>query len=161
MRLLSCMALVSACGLAVYAAPAGAQSNNVRISGLSDLAFGSLTSGVDATRTENVCTFSATATKGYRITASGSGSSNAFTLANGTATLAYEVQWNKLSSQSSGSNLTPNVALTGQTSTATQQACNSGPANSGTLIVVIRGTSTASAAGGPYAGTLTLLIGPE
>jgi hypothetical protein len=154
------LAALSACGVALCGCPAAAQSTNVRISGLTDLAFGSLTGG-DVVRSENVCVFSSTGTKGYRVTASGSGASNAFTLANGGAALPYEVQWNKLSNQTSGTGLTPNIALTGQTSTATQQQCNSGPTSSGTLILIIRGTSASAAAGGNYAGTLTLLIGPE
>jgi hypothetical protein len=154
------LAALCACGIALIGAPAGAQSNNVRITGLADVAFGSLTGG-DVTRAQNVCAFSSTSTKGYRVTASGSGASGAFTLANGAHTLAYEVQWNKLSGQTAGTGLSPNVALTGQTSTATQQQCNSGPATSASLILIVRGTSAAAASGGNYSGTLTLVLGPE
>lgn len=154
---------VCACVLAGFVSgQAHAQSNNVRISGLSDVAFGTLPmTGADSSVSENVCAFSSTTTKGYHITASGSGSSGAFTMANGAKTLAYEVQWNKLSGQTSGSSLTANVALAGQTSTASQQACNSGPSSSGSLIVIIRGSSIASASSGSYTGTLTLVIGGE
>jgi hypothetical protein len=160
MRVRYWLAALCACGAALCGFPAGAQSNNVRITGLSDIAFGSLAGG-DVVRSENVCAFSSTSTKGYRVTASGSGASGAFTLANGGATLAYEVQWNKLSGQTSGTNVSPNVALTGQTSAATQQQCNSGPASSASLILIIRDASVAAAAGGNYSGTLTLLLGPD
>ncbi len=71
------------------------------------------------------------------------------------------MQWNKLSGQTAGTGLSPNVALTGQTSTATQQQCNSGPATSASLILIVRGTSAAAASGGNYSGTLTLVLGPE
>jgi len=154
------LAAICACGVALCGSPAGAQSNNVRVTGLTDVAFGSLTDG-DVVRAQNLCAFSSTSTKGYRVTASGSGSSGAFTLANGGSTLAYEVQWNKLTGQTAGTSLSPNVALTGQTSAATQQQCNSGPATSASLILIVRGTSAGAAAGGNYSGTLTLLIGPE
>jgi len=149
-------------GLGLCGAPAHAQSNNVRVTGLSDVAFGSITNfGADSVRTENVCAFANTATNGYRITANGSGSGGAFTLASGARTLPYDVQWNQLSGQSSGTQLSPNVALTGQVSTATQQACNSGPASSGSLIVIVRSSAVSSATAGTYSGNLTLLIGPE
>lgn len=163
MRLPSCLAILCVCGLGgLWADPAAAQASNVRITGLSDVAFGTLsTSGADAILSQSVCAYSNSATKGYRVTASGSGASGAFTLASGARTLAYEVQWNKLSGQASGSSLSPNVALTGQTSTATQQACNSGPATSGSLIVIIRGSSAGIATAGSYSGTLTLVLAPE
>jgi hypothetical protein len=57
--------------------------------------------------------------------------------------------------------LSPNVPLTGQTSTATQQTCNSGPATSASLIVVLRSTALSSATAGTYNGAVTLLVGPE
>jgi hypothetical protein len=160
MRVRNWLAALCVCGAAVSSPAAGAPSSNVRITGLTDVAFGSLTGG-DVTRAQNVCAFSNTSTSGYRITASGSGASGAFTLANSGSTLAYEVQWNMLSGQASGPSLSPNVALTGQTSAATQQQCNSGVTTSATLILIVRGTSVAAAAGGNYTGTLTLLLGPE
>ena len=155
------LAALCACGAALYGSPAGAQSNNVRITGLSDVALGTLDAVSDTKLAQNVCAFSSTATKGYRVTANGSGSAGAFTLANGGSTLPYEVQWSGSSGQSTGSSLSANVALGGFTSAATQQQCNSGPTSSASLIVIVRGTSAASAAGGSYAGTLTLLLGPE
>lgn len=154
------LAALCACGIAAFGTPAGAQSNNVRVTGLADVAFGSLTGG-DVTRAQNLCAFSSTSTKGYRVTASGSGTSGAFTLSNGGGTLAYDVQWNKLTGQTSGSSLSPNVALTGQSSAATQQQCNSGPASTASLILIVRGTAAAAAPGGNYSGTLTLVLGPE
>jgi hypothetical protein len=57
--------------------------------------------------------------------------------------------------------LSPNVALTGQTSSATQQFCNSGPASPASLILVLRGSELARARQGNYSGTLTLLIAAE
>jgi hypothetical protein len=142
--------------------PAPAQSNNVRITKLSDIAFGSLAnSNIDTITAQSICVFAATATNGYRVTAAGSAAGGAFELISGSDTLPYDVQWNSLASQSSGAQLTPNTALTGLTSLATQQTCNSGPPTSASLILIVRATTLGTAAAGTYSGSLTLLIGPE
>jgi hypothetical protein len=46
-------------------------------------------------------------------------------------------------------------------SQAKQQTCNSGPATSASLIVIIRSAALTSADAGFYSGDLTLVIGPE
>ncbi|QNP44553.1 hypothetical protein H9L15_15770 (plasmid) [Sphingomonas daechungensis] len=159
MRLL----LVLAVGLlAAAVAPSPAAAQRVRITKLSDVAFGSLTNlGVDAVRNQSVCVFSQAATRGYHVTATGSAPGGSFALLSGGNQLAYDVQWSPSAGQSSGTQLSPNVTLTGLTSTATQQSCNSGPATSASLIVVLRSTTLSNARAGSYAGTLTLVIGPE
>ena len=136
--------------------------NNVRITGLSDVAFGTIaTLSSDSVRSQSICVFSNSPTNGYNIKATGSGSGGAFTLSSGSNALAYEVQWSPLSGQSSGTTLSPNVALTGQVSSATQHACNSGPASSASLIVILRAAQLSAASAGTYSGTLTLLVAPE
>lgn len=164
-RGLPCRALKCGKGLALAAmvwssaAPAG---NNVRITGLSDVAFGTLANlSSDAVRSQNVCVFSNSPTNGYNIQATGSGSGGGFILASGGRTLAYEVQWAQLSGQTTGTQLSPNVSLTGQVSAATQPSCNSGPASSASLIVILRAGQLSTAAAGSYSGTLTLLVAPE
>lgn len=147
---------------ALVAVPAGAQSNNVRITQLSDVAFGSIANlGTDSVRTQSICVFAHTASSGYRVTASGSAPAGAFALSSGASLLVYEVQWNSAAGQTSGSTLGANVTLTGQVSTATHQTCNNGPSTSASLIVVLRSAALTSARAGSYSGTLTLLIGPE
>jgi hypothetical protein len=144
------------------AIPASAQSNNVRITQLSDVAFGSIANlGADSVRTQNVCVFAHTASSGYRVTASGSAPGGAFALSSGASLLDYEVQWNSSAGQSSGLTLSANVSLTGQISTATHQVCNNGPSSSASLIIVLRSAALTNARAGSYSGTLTLLIGPE
>lgn len=153
--------LLGAALLAFGASPASAQ-NRVRITKLSDVAFGSLSNlGADAVQAQSICVFSQTATRGYHVRAMGSGPGNALALVSGSNLLAYEVQWNQLSGQSSGTQLTSGVTLTGQISAATQQTCNSGPSTSASLILILRSTALSSAAAGSYAGTLTLILGPE
>lgn len=146
----------------VSTSAAQAQSNNVRITQLSDVAFGSIANlGVDATHSQNVCVFAHTAIGGYRVTATGSAPGGAFGLSSGTSVLPYEVQWNASSGQSSGALLSPNVPLSGLVSSATHQTCNNGPSATASLILVLRSTALSSATSGSYAGTLTVLIGPE
>jgi hypothetical protein len=146
---------------ALTASCAVADSNNVRISGLSDVAFGSVGSLADSISSQSICVYANTATRGYHISASGSSSGGAFALASGPDLLSYEVQWSPSPGQSSGTQLSPNVPLTGLVSTATQQTCNSGPAAAASLILIVRSTAASSAAAGSYSGTLSLVVGPE
>jgi hypothetical protein len=149
--------------LPVLGAPSAGVSQTVRISKLSDLSFGTITNiAVDARQSENVCVYSSSATRGYNVTATGSGAGGAFLLGSGAATLAYQVQWNASAGQTSGTALSAGTKLGGLTSTATQQICSSGAAASASLIVVIPATALGAAAGGiGYSGTLTLVIGVE
>jgi hypothetical protein len=149
----ACLALV----------PAQAFGANVQITGLGDVNFGTISNlSVDAVSAQSVCVFSDTATAGYQITATGSGSSGAFNLsASGGKRLIYQVEWNALAGQSSGTQLTAKATLTGLKSSATSATCSSGPATSASLIVIEPASALSSAIVGSYSGTLTLLIGPE
>jgi hypothetical protein len=144
----------------VQSAPASAQK--VRITNLSDVDFGTITNlQADSRRAQNICLYSNGTAGGYSVLASGSGSGSAFSLANGPSLLGYEVEWSGQSGQSSGTALSPNIPLTGQTSSATHQFCNSGPSASASLVVVLRGSQLSRARQGNYSGTLTLLIAAE
>ena len=144
------------------AVPTLAASNKVRITNLSDVAFGTVANfSVDAVRSESVCVYANTNSSGYYVTATGTGSSGAFQLSSGTASMPYVVQWSASPGQSSGVELTPNLPLTGQVSTASHQTCNNGPVSSASLIVVLRSAALSSATAGSYSGTLTLLVGAE
>jgi hypothetical protein len=145
---------------AAFAQPADAQK--VRISNLADVNFGTIANlQADSRQSQSICVYSQGAGGAYSVTASGSGGGSAFTLANGAFALPYEVQWSPASGQANGTTLSANVALSGQTSTATQQTCNSGPANSASLIVVLRSAALSQARMGSYNGTLTLVIAAE
>jgi hypothetical protein len=144
------------------AAPAFAASNKVRITKLTDVAFGTVANlALDAIRNQSLCLFADTNTGGYNITAAGTGPGGAFVLASGASSMSYEVQWSSSSGQSSGTQLAPNLPLGGQVSGAAQQTCNTGPATSASLIVILRSPALASATAGSYNGTLTLVVGPE
>ena len=150
------------CCLVLSPSQASAASNKVRITNLTDVAFGTLANlSVDAVRSQSVCLYADTNTNGYTITASGTGPSGAFQLTSGLVALAYEVQWNSAAGQSSGAQLVPNVPLASQTSGATHQTCGNGPATSASLVLVLRSSALSSARAGTYSGTLTLIVGPE
>ena len=154
--------LALAAGLAC-GGPAAAASN-VRITHLANFSFNTiadLTS--DASLPADVCVYSNSPTNGYRVTATGSGTGGAFTLApvSGSNTLAYEVQWKAQPGAQIGSALTAGTPLTGLVSSATQNQCTNGPTDSASLIVILRGSALSSATAGTYNGSLTLLIAPE
>lgn len=136
--------------------------SRVRITGLADVAFTSQDPTVAALDAQDVCVWSNTATRGYSITATGSGAASAFLLSNGSTTVPYTVQWSAAAGNTSGSALTAGTAATGLVSVASNGLCASGPANSASLIVGI-GTSDLGAmqAGTNYTGTLTLVVAPE
>jgi hypothetical protein len=142
--------------------PVPALAQKVRITNLSDVDFGTVANlQADSRRSQNICLYSNGTAGGYSVVATGSGPGSGFSLSSGPNSLPYDVEWSGQSGQSSGAALSPNVALTGQTSSATQQFCNSGPATSASLILVLRGAELARARQGNYSGTLTLLIAAE
>jgi hypothetical protein len=138
----------------------------VQISNLSDLTFADadlgpvISSGGTAQKTENVCVWSNNTDKGYFITASGSGTASAFTLASGINTpVAYGVAWAGTTGASSGTALTAATKSTKFTSTANTSTCAGG--QSATLLVSIAGAdATNMVAAASYTGTLTLLVTP-
>ncbi|WP_337847884.1 hypothetical protein [Sphingomonas sp.] len=156
-RLAVFVAVAVACG---SASPASAQL--VRITKLKNADFGTISSfGSDSKKNQNVCVYSSSLGGGYNVTATGSGSAGAFTLSGSSATLPYEVQWSGTSGQTSGTSLSPSVALTGQSSGALSSNCNVGPSTTASLIIVIRASEKSSATATSYSGTLTIMIGPE
>ena len=146
----------------VAAAPCSAAS--VQITGLQDAAFTSLDPLVDATRAQSICVFSNTVTRGYNVTARGSGAASAFTLSAGgsSPTLPYTVQWSPTAGSTSGTALAVGATLIGQKSTATNTACKTGVTASASLILILRTSDLQAALSGvSYSGTLSLTIAPE
>jgi hypothetical protein len=137
--------------------------NRVQITALNNVSFTSVDPTSNATNAQNVCVWSNTSTKGYSVTATGSGTAGAFTLASGAlAPVPYSVQWSQSTGQTTGTALSKSVALTGQLSTATRPTCNSGPATTASLVVGIAATDLQNMVSSTsYTGTLTLLVAPE
>lgn len=149
------------CTFLLPQAPAFAE-DKVRISGLSDVSFGTITNfAADSQRSQSICVYAKSAVNNYRVTASGTGSGGTFALSSGSDALPYDVQWSDTSGQTSGAQLSANVPLTGQTSTATRDDCSKGPATTASLIVIVRSAAITSALAGSYTGSLTIVIAPE
>jgi hypothetical protein len=118
------------------------------------------------TLSEDVCVYSTRPSGGYTVLATGSGSGGAFTLANGTSSLAYGVTWNDGgvgSLSSTGETLTANTISNPQINAATTSStCNGNtPGPTARLIIGITNAAMSSAPSGSYVGTLTLLITPN
>lgn len=136
--------------------------NRAQITGLTDMTFAPTDLTVLASSAENVCVWSNTSLKKYNITATGSGASNAFTLAAAALTIPYSVEWAATTGQTSGTGLTSGTPLTAQVSTATKPSCSSGPVTTSSLVVKIAATDLQSMVGSTaYTGTLTLVVAPE
>ena len=146
---------------ALLCIPGEAFAQQARITGLIDFTYGTLTLASDQTLTQNVCVYTQGSGRRYDVTASGSGAGSAFTLANGGATLAYEVQWNASANQSSGTAMTPNVALVNLRHNNVNQTCSGNTRPTATLITIVRATTASAATSGNYSGTLTLVIAPN
>ena len=132
----------------------------VQIGGLTDIAFGTVDPSSAASQSEDVCVWSNMSGRGYQVTATGSGASNAFTLTDGTNTLPYSVEWAGSTGQSSGTALTSGSALTGLTSTALNPTCASG-SKTASFFVKMNATSLQAAVASSYTGTLTLVVAPQ
>jgi hypothetical protein len=139
---------------ALAAAPAVAQQ--VQLTHLSDVAFGTISNlGVDQVQSQSVCAYSGLLGGRYSVSATGSGTGGAFTLASGSATMPYEVQWSGTAGQTSGTAMTPGAALTGQTMLLSCPVLGSSDAS---LILVLRALALSSATAGNYSGTLTIIL---
>jgi hypothetical protein len=150
----------------VVPSPACAQ-NRASITGLTDVAFGTIVSPIDQSNSQNVsiCSYQNgfwgyIFPNPYSVVATGSGSGGAFTLASGAATLAYDVRWSDTANQTTGIQLQPGLAASGFGNAATHYTCDSNPDNA-SLIVTIRAAQLATAAAGTYSGTLQIMISPN
>ncbi len=137
--------------------------NRVQITGLTDIDFSNHDPLTQATASQSNCVWSNTATKGYTITATGSGTAGAFTLASAALTpVNYTVLWNQTAAQTTGTALTAATASTGFVSTATRPGCTQAPSTSSSLTVQIApGEMQNMASLTNYTGTLTLLVNPQ
>ncbi len=163
---LNLLILGAACVAMISATQADATTNQVRISGLSDVAFGTITNfASDDVSSQSVCVYSKSPPQNhYSVTANGSGSGGTFVLSSATGTLAYEVQWNATANETVGTQLLANQALTGQQAVAggpSADDCSKGPPTTASLIVILRSAAIIAASSGDYTGTLTLLVAPE
>ncbi len=136
--------------------------SRVQITGLTDITLANVDPGAEARKPQDTCVWSNTATKGYTITATGSGTGGAFTLASGALTpVTYAVAWSQQSGQTTGTALVPATASAGFVSTAVLPGCATAPTTTSSLVVSIAPAQLQTMASlTSYTGTLTLLVNP-
>jgi hypothetical protein len=135
--------------------------SRVQISNLTDVDLTNSELGSVASRPQSPCVWTNTATKSYTITASGSGTGNAFTLAAGQlAPISYAVQWAGTTGQTTGTALTPAAASSSFVSTALLPGCTVAGSSASLIVTVAPGQLETMASATPYTGTLTLLVNP-
>lgn len=132
-----------------------------RITDLDDIDLGTWNGTTGLSAADNICVWSTT--RGYQITASGSGTAGAFTLTDGTDTIAYSVAWDDAAGAASGTALATGTALTAQASGATSATCQGGTTPTATVLVSVSQTDLEAATfnSAVYSGTLTLVVAPE
>lgn len=146
--------------LMLLASVAPAWAQQAKINALSDIAFGDLgNTSVDVSQAQNLCVYASN--NNYTIKATGSGAGGAFALRSGTSNLPYEVQWGFASGLTSGTKLSPGVALGGRSSGSPNIFCYFNSGSSASLIVTLRAANFSVASAGNYSGTLTLLVSPN
>lgn len=161
-KLLIATAAAAALIGAMSATPAHAQQ--VRITGLTDVSFGTIVAAGDQSISQNVCAYSSQGFfggAGYSVRATGSGSGGAFLLASGASALPYEVQWADSPNQTGGTSLTAGSLTTGFGNSAVFQTCFLQAQGTASLTVIIRAAQISAATAGNYSGVLQITIVPE
>jgi hypothetical protein len=130
-------------------------ANEVKISNLSDIVLPGFT-GTDVSGTSAACVYRNAGTT-YNITATGSGAANAFTLTDGTNTVAYGVTYDDGSGATA---LATGVALAADGAEGVDDDCSTAGANNGSIEVTVTAAAAAGLPAATYSGTLTLLVAP-
>jgi hypothetical protein len=140
----------------------------VRISNLQDLTVNQWVDGDGPVQlTNDVCVYSTRPNGGYKITAHGDGTGNAFTIKDAANDIMpYTVAWNSAgvgALSNTGAALTTGTQSAALTHAATDSSTCAGatPGATARLIVNIAEASMVAATDGDYAGTLTMLVTPN
>lgn len=147
-----CLVLLSA-GILMTAKKAYAL---VRISNLSDFAFGSWSGTGSPTATDSICIYDTAANPTYRLRFRGSGSGFAFTMTNGATTVAYGVEYR--GSTGSFVTVTANADATYGNAHSSSSTCGGVP--NGSIRVTIPEANLQAVPAGNYTGTITILLRP-
>lgn len=123
----------------------------VQISDMNDFAFGNYSGTGNLSDTDDVCIYR-NGTGDYTVTATGSGTGNAFTMTDSTDTIAYSVSLD-------GTALTAGTSVNQSGADASSADCGGTPNK--TLAVSISEADLQAAQAGSYTGTLTLLVAPN
>ena len=132
--------------------PRSAESQSVRISGMSDLSLGTWMGSGDLTNQATLCIYTL-GNANYSIRATGNGAGSAFTLSSGGSTVAYEVYF-----KDSGSFVQLTSGTRGNFTDANTTTDGCGGVNNATIKVVATAAALSAATAGSYSGTVTLLL---
>lgn len=141
----------------------GAAAQSARVAGLADVDFGTVVTLSDQTRSQSivVCSYRNNPQRlPYSVTAVGSGTGGAFSLASGSGSLPYDVQWSDAPAQTSGMALQPGTPASGFNNAATGFACPQQPVTA-SLTLRIRAADLAVAQAGTYSGSLQITVAPQ
>ncbi len=128
----------------------------IKISNLNDIDLGTWSGTGDMVGSDENCVWSTT--RGYNLTASGSGAGNAFTLTDGVNTIAYSVAWDDVDTTDQA--VTAGQALSSQVTNAIDVNCRL-RGDTANVAVTLEEADIAAAPAGKYSGTLTLIVSPE
>lgn len=132
----------------------------VRITGISDLNVGTFSGSGDLNVNDNVCVYTNAESGEYKITASGNGIGNAFTVKDDAErTIPYEVYWNDANGTTGNVQATSGSVITSQGNADTTSQTCTGSTNAN-FQVIVRELDLQTKMAGTYTGTLTLLIEP-
>jgi hypothetical protein len=137
----------------------------VNITNLDDFTFTAtelrtaLNTGADGTQFDRVCVWSNNPDRSYFITATGNGAGSAFSLTDGTRTLAYTVQWADNTAGVNMTALTSGVKSSAFRTPAITPDCGGSPRQSLRITIANAQIATMEATT-TYTGVLTLLVSP-
>lgn len=132
----------------------------ILISGMADVSFGTWSGSGDLDGNEDVCIYTNKAAGTYVVTATGDGAANAFTVTDGSNTIAYAVAYNDVSGTTGEAALTTNVQSAQQSGADTSsQSC--GGSDNANFHVTVTEANLLAAPAGAYSGTLTLVVEPN
>lgn len=128
----------------------------VRISNMNDFNFGSWSGVGNLSATDGVCIYDNGGATTYRLRFRGSGTSFAFTMANGAATLPYSVEYRDATGVYT--TMTANSTTTFSTANGTSTTCGGG--TNGTIRITVLETNLLAQSPGTFSGTLTVRLQP-
>lgn len=129
----------------------------VKIASMADFAFGTY-AGTGALDSNDDVNIASNYTGTYRVTLTGSGAASAFTITNGTQTIAYAPSFNKATGTAGGVLATSGTAITAQTGIVKPLATATLNAN---IRVQMTQANIQAVDAGTYSGTLTIVVTPE
>jgi hypothetical protein len=131
----------------------------VQITNVADYTLNPYVPAAGIDRTDAVCVYSndSTTPAGYTVTATGNGTANAFTITDGSHTIAYTVKWNGAGTGAGTDSLTTGVASSVYTGTNTYPCA----ADNASYRIQMTNSNILSVPAGTYTGTLTLQIAPN